>query len=124
MLKQTLKFLIQTILLIIWGVLLFFQRIASFDVFSTNAWYLYLIVILFAMMQFFIIFIQYKMKVHKVYLSLCKILYIIAACWSLFVLLLICGSDIGLPLVCLVFDLCGIYITHKGTTNTGDGSAC
>ena len=97
--KNILKTITEVVLLLLFSGILFFQRIAEFDVFDTNAWYLYVYVIIGALLQYVIVIIQYKWMIHRPFLFLYKIVFIIAACWSAYFLVPYRGTK-GLVNLC------------------------
>lgn len=105
------KWIIQILLLILWAILLFYQRIATLDIFYTNAWYLYVYIILFGIAQFIILKILKLTMAHISLFWICFIGYIAAACGNWLFLSVLNGIGIGLPFVCLFFDVCGIYLS-------------
>jgi len=112
MLKQVLKWTIQILLLILLGILLLFQRTAGFDIFLTNAWYLYVYIILFGIAQFIILKILKLSMAHIALFWICLITYIVDACGNFLFLAFLNGIGVGLPFVCLFFDVCGIYLSY------------
>ena len=112
MLKQVLKWTIQILLLILLGILLLFQRVAAFDIFYTNAWYLYVYIVLFGIAQFIILKILKLSMAHIALFWICLITYIVDACGNFLFLAFLNGIGVGLPFVCLFFDVCGIYLSY------------
>ncbi len=50
---------------VLWLTSVVFQHIACFDLFETNAWYLYLLAVAFAILQYVILLCLKKIKMHR-----------------------------------------------------------
>ncbi len=109
---KILKTITEVVLLFLFAGILLFQRITVLDILDTNSWDLYVHTILCALLQYVIAIIQYKWMIHRPFLFLYKIVFIIAACWSAYLLVPFRGTD-GLVIVCFLCDIFGIYLADR-----------
>lgn len=113
--KYTVKAILQIVLAaFFWGVFLFFQYVVCFDFFDTNLWYLYLLALLFAFIQYALIVFITKQYSCKYILWACGSIYVSLSIIKLFQLLLRSGYEYhkGLSIVCLLLSFLGSLITY------------
>ena len=96
---------------VIWLFLFFVQQLVCFDVLDANLWYFYVIAVLCAGLQFLLI----RKSITKVDLmrKACCIIYglsIIEKVIWLLTYLAYASFSIGLTIVCLVINICGILL--------------
>jgi hypothetical protein len=121
------------LLLIVWGIALLAQHIACFDVFESNLWYLYLLAVIFAVVQWIALFLAGKyVRIPGVHYG-SMVLYGLGAYMFFFgglACILTPGSSWGLSFLCVILDICGIFVSYrcgkipnhpKGNSGTGDG---
>ena len=94
-------------------VLLFFQHVACFDVFSSNLWYLYVLAAIFAALQYVLLLGFCRSILSSGMGHVICMVYAIVAILKAFQLLSSLHYDpypLGLPILCLVFDITGLII--------------
>ena len=112
--KQILKnVLLSLVSLLLWLFLLLVQHIATFDLFETNLWYLYLIAAGSAILHYLTFLLLNKISKFTFFLWLCGLIYGICACGKT---LQLCTAHywqpypLGLSILCLVLDSIGVAI--------------
>lgn len=113
--KHTIIIIVQKVLLILlWGIFLFLQHLACFDVFDSNLWYLYVLALLFACIQYtFIIFLSRHFSC-KCLLWLLAGIYVFLSLAKLMQISLRFNYEsynMGLTIICLISDILGSLIT-------------
>lgn len=108
------------IFLLIWGVAFLAQHLACFDVFDSNLWYLYLLAVVFAVIQGAVLLCLNKKLKKPTIFSACMVAYMLGAL-AFFMLfaaeLLTPGCSWGLTLLCAVLDVGGVMLTYRYTVS-------
>ncbi len=110
------KTLCSIITIILWGLLLFFQHIACFDIFSLNLLRFYILAVLAAILQHTLLYFVHKKHPIKWALLICGIIYGVLAALKLHQLLTAHNYEpypLGLPIWCIALDAAGAFITLK-----------
>jgi len=112
MIKRLFSILIAFACIIVWLGTFFFERLACFDVFETNATYLYVLAILFAFIQYICIFYLSRKKIERLFLFFSCIAYFVFSVLEIYFIFITfkyftVTSSIGLILMELILDIIG-----------------
>ena len=113
--KHTIITMAQKVLLILlWGIFLFLQHVACFDVFDSNLWYLYVLALLFAYIQYALIIFLSRHFSCKHLLWVLASIYVFLSLAKLMQIILRSNYEsynMGLTIICLILDMLGSLIT-------------
>jgi len=128
--KHIFKILKQIVIIILWSLFLFLQHVTCFDVFDSNAWYLYILAVLFAFAHCFSLFPFFKLLSRKSCLWFFGFIYAFLSLMKLYQIFYWKNYHpyhIGLTVICLILDVLGMVIVgtmalKAKKKKTGDGS--
>ena len=108
-------------LVMLWFFFLFLQHLACFDLFDTNAWYLYMLAAVFALAHYFCVFFVTKQLSQKQW-KLGGAVYSFLSLLKLYFIFSQKDYASGLTIFCIVLDAFGIVFALLVPKGQGDGS--
>ena len=112
--KKTMRLVFALVVMLFWLLLLLSQHIACFDVFESGFWYLYVLAVVFALLQFGLIHVLKKDSHSKWWLISCGVIYAVVSLLKLVQLLFVSMYEPhldGLAITCFALDVFGAAFT-------------